>query len=200
MRAAIFAAFRTAKPDIFADPARISILDGICDDFGIPRDDVPKTGGLEASENCAALIAKWEGMAKKLPDGRYHAYPDPGTGGAPWTIGLGSTGPDIGPNTIWTRGQCLQRFHADLDKFAHKVAEMIGDAPTTQGQFDAMVSLAYNIGVGAFGGSTLLRKHKAGDYEGTAAEFGRWTRAAGKIMQGLVNRRRDERAIYEGKA
>lgn len=200
-RREIFAAFRAAKEEVFNEvPERIGILDGICDDFGIPRDEVPKTGGLEASENCAALIAKWEGMAKKLPDGRFKAYPDPATGGVPWTIGVGSTGPDIGPDTVWTREQCLQRFHRDLAHFAHKVAELIGDAPTTQGQFDAMTSLAYNIGVGAFGGSTLLRMHKAGDHDGAEAEFQRWDKAGGKVLQGLRARRWDEARVYGGKA
>lgn len=198
-RAAIFAAFRAAKPGIFDDPVKISILDGICDDFGIAGEESAPANGMQASEIAAGIIAKWEGMATKLPDGRYKSYPDPGTGGVPWTIGVGTTGPDVGPDTIWTREQCLERFHADLDKFAAGVARAIGDAPTTQNQFDAMTSLAYNIGLGAFGDSTLLKKHKAGDFTGAAAQFDKWIRADGKPMQGLRARRWDERRLYEGK-
>ncbi len=198
-RAAIFAAFRAAKPGIFDDPAKISILDGICDDFGIAGEESAPANGMQASEIAAGIIAKWEGMATKLPDGRYQAYPDPGTGGKPWTIGVGTTGPDVGPDTIWTRDKCLDRFHADLAKFASGVAKAIGDAPTTQANFDAMTSLAYNIGLGAFGDSTLLKKHKAGDFTGAAAQFDKWINAGGKPMQGLRARRWDERRLYEGK-
>lgn len=200
-RADIFDAFRKAKPDVFNEsPERIGILDGICDDFGIAQDNAGAGSGLLPSRSCADLITKWEGMAKKLPDGRFHAYPDPGTGGAPWTIGAGSTGPDIGPDTIWTREQCLDRFSADLANFGNGVAKLLGDAPTTQAQFDAMTSLAYNIGLGALAGSTLLKKHKAGDYTGAAAQFDRWINAGGRPMQGLRARRWDERRMYEGKA
>lgn len=198
-RAAIFAAFRAANPGLFDDPAKISILDGICDDFGIAGEESAPANGMQASEIAAGIIAKWEGMATKLPDGRYQAYPDPGTGGKPWTIGVGTTGPDVGPDTIWTRDKCLERFHADLAKFASGVAKAIGDAPTTQANFDAMTSLAYNIGLGAFGDSTLLKKHKAGDFTGAAAQFDKWIRADGKPMQGLRARRWDERRLYEGK-
>lgn len=199
-RAAIFAAFRAAKPGLFDDPAWIKIVDGICEDAGIPPDDAPKTGTLEPSDFCAALIAKYEGMAKLMPDGRYKAYPDPGTGGKPWTIGLGSTGPDINPDTVWTREQCLERFHRDLAHFGVRVAELVGDSPTTQAQFDALTSLAYNIGTTALAKSTLLKLHKAGDYAGAAAQFEKWINAGGKPMQGLRVRRWDERRVYEGKA
>lgn len=198
-RAAIFAAFLAAKPGIFDDPVKISILDGICDEFGIAGEESAPANGMQASEIAAGIIAKWEGMATKLPDERYQAYPDPGTGGKPWTIGVGTTGPDVGPDTIWTRDKCLDRFHADLAKFASGVAKAIGDAPTTQANFDAMTSLAYNIGLGAFGDSTLLKKHKAGDFTGAAAQFDKWIRVDGKPMQGLRARRWDERRLYEGK-
>jgi len=57
-----------------------------------------------------ALIQKWEGCAKRRADGRFEAYPDPGTGADPWTIGWGSTGPDIKPGLIWTQAQCDERF------------------------------------------------------------------------------------------
>lgn len=61
----------------------------------------------------------------------------------------------------------------------------------------ALVSFAYNLGVGALKGSTLLRKHNAGDYEGAAKEFGRWVNAGGKPTRGLILRRQAERELYE---
>ncbi|MBV9881829.1 MAG: lysozyme [Sphingomonadaceae bacterium] len=142
------------------------------------------------------LIQSFEGCAKKRPDGSYDAYPDPGTGGDPWTIGWGSTGPDIKRGLVWTQKQCDDRFAAHVADFAKNVAAAVGGAATTQHQFDAMVSLAYNIGMGNFSASTLLRKHKAGDYAGAAAQFAVWNKANKQVMAGLTRRRAAEAALY----
>ncbi|NIJ18483.1 GH24 family phage-related lysozyme (muramidase) [Sphingomonas naasensis] len=144
-----------------------------------------------------ALIQQFEGCAKRRADGRLDAYPDPGTGGDPWTIGWGSTGPDIRRGTVWTQAQADERFEADVHRFAAKVDALLGDDPTKPGQFDAMVSLAYNIGLGNFASSTLLRLHRAGNFEGAAAQFARWNKAAGRVLPGLTKRRAAERALYE---
>ncbi len=151
---------------------------------------------MEPSAECIRLIQSFEGCARKQPDGSLAAYPDPGTGGDPWTIGWGTTGPDVGKGAVWTRQQCDDRFQADLGRFAQKVAAAIGGAPTTQHQFDAMVSFAYNLGIGNLQASTLLRKHKAGDFAGAAAQFAVWNKAAGKVMAGLTRRRAAEAALY----
>lgn len=152
---------------------------------------------MQPSQACTDLIRQFEGCAEKQPDGSFFAYPDPGTGGAPWTIGWGTTGSDIHKWTIWTQQQCDDRLTSDVDSFAAKVAQVIGNAPTTQHQFDAMVCFAYNVGVGNLASSTLLRKHKAGDYAGAAAEFGKWNKAAGRVLPGLTRRRAAEAALYE---
>jgi GH24 family phage-related lysozyme (muramidase) len=142
------------------------------------------------------LIQSFEGCARKRPDGSYDAYPDPATGGDPWTIGWGSTGPDIKRGVVWTQQQCDDRFAAHVGEFAKKVEAAVGGAATTQHQFDAMVSLAYNIGMGNFSASTLLRKHKAGDNAGAAAQFAVWNKANKKVMAGLTRRRAAEAALY----
>jgi lysozyme len=144
-----------------------------------------------------ALIKSFEGCAKKLPDGRFTAYPDPGSGGDPWTIGWGSTGPGIHKGTIWTQAECDARLDADAQAFAAKVDRLLGDTPTTPGQFSAMTAFAYNVGIGNFGTSTLLKMHRAGNYAGAARQFGLWTRAAGRVLPGLVKRRAAEAALYE---
>lgn len=153
---------------------------------------------MKPSENCAKLVQQFEGCAKKRSDGSFDAYPDPGTGGDPWTIGWGSTGSDIKKGTVWTQKQCDDRFNSHLEEFAAGVSKAVGDAPTTQNQFDAMVSFAYNVGLGNLNSSTLLRKHKARDYAGAAAEFARWNKAAGKVLAGLTRRRAAEAALYKG--
>ena len=140
------------------------------------------------------LIKRFEGCARVRRDGLVEAYPDPGTGGAPWTIGWGATGPDIGPGTVWTQAQCNARLQSDIARHAEDVVQAIGDAPTTQEQFDALVSFHYNTG--AIGRATLTKRHLARDYEAATAEFARWNRAGGRIMRGLVRRREEEARLY----
>lgn len=142
-----------------------------------------------------ALIKRFEGCARRLSGGLIEAYPDPGTGGAPWTIGWGATGSEIGPGTVWTQAECDARFAVDLARYAAEVAAAIGDAPTTQPQFDALVSFHYNTG--AIARATLTARHLAGDYAGAAAEFARWNRAGGRVLNGLVRRRAAEASLYK---
>lgn len=141
-----------------------------------------------------ALIKRFEGCARLRPDGRYAAYPDPGTGAAPWTIGWGATGRGIGPETVWTREQCDRRLLRDLARYAREVAQAIGAAPTSANQFDAMVSFHYNTG--AIARATLTRHHQAGDHRAAEKEFQRWCRAGGRVLPGLVRRRAAEALLY----
>lgn len=120
--------------------------------------------------------------------------PDPGSGGDPWTIGWGATGPGIGAGTVWTREECDRRLAADIERHARDVVQAIGDAPTSQAQFDALVSFHYNTG--AIARSTLLKRHLAGDHADAAKEFHRWVYAAGRVLKGLIRRRRAEAALY----
>lgn len=197
-RREIFDAVRTAAPPgVFNDPGNILALNNLLDALGVPREPERSTG-FKLGPKGIALIQKWEGYANDLGDGRVQAYPDPASGGVPWTIGWGSTGPDITKGTIWTREKAQHRFLAHVDEFSAGVTRNVGNAPTTQAQHDAMCSLAYNVGLANFAGSTLLKKHKAGDYAGAADEFARWNRAAGKVMTGLTNRRADEAKLYRG--
>ena len=83
------------------------------------------------------------------------------------------------------------------DRYAAEVAAALGDAPTSQAQFDALVSFHYNTG--AIGRATLTRKHIAGDHAGAQAEFARWNRAAGRVLKGLTRRRLAEAALYASK-
>jgi len=112
-----------------------------------------------------------------------------------WTIGWGATGPGIKEGLVWTQEQADRRFEADLAGFAAQVNKGIA-AHTTQGQFDAMVSLAYNIGAGGFHASTLRRLHNAADIAGALKEFARWDKQAGVALAGLTRRRRAEATMY----
>ncbi len=141
-----------------------------------------------------ALIKQFEGCARMRADGRVEAYPDPGTGGAPWTIGWGATGPDIRPDTIWTQAQCDRRLERDLERFAADVDRALGDAETSRNQFDALVSFHYNTG--AIARATLTKRHREGNVQAAKREFSRWTRAGGKVLRGLIRRRAAEAALY----
>jgi GH24 family phage-related lysozyme (muramidase) len=148
------------------------------------------TAGSQAFE----LIKRFEGCASQRADGLIEAYPDPGTGGAPWTIGWGATGADIGPGTVWTQAQCDARLAEDVARHAEDVAEALGDTPTSQAQFDALVSFHYNTG--AIRWATLTAKHRKGDYSGASEEFARWNKAGGRVLKGLVRRRQAEARVY----
>lgn len=138
----------------------------------------------------AALVRKWEGC-------RLTAYPDPATGSAPYTIGFGATGPDIRKGVTWTQQQADKRLEQDVTRVVDGVRRLLTRAPTDN-QLGAMASLAYNIGLARFENSTLLRLFNSGSTAGAAKQFGVWTMAAGQRMQGLVNRRADERRVFEG--
>lgn len=142
---------------------------------------------MKLSQRGIDLIKQFEGYSSK-------AYPDPATGGAPWTIGYGTT-KGVKPGMVITAQQAEKMLRDDVAKFESGVSSLI-TAPTTQGQFDAMVSLAYNIGLGNFGKSTLLKKHNARCYTCAADQFRVWNRANGKVMNGLTKRRAAEREVY----
>jgi lysozyme len=141
------------------------------------------------------LMHSFEGCEKKMKDGRFQSYPDPGSvDGNPWTIGWGSTGPDVKPDTIWTLAQCDARFVADMKKYSDAVISAIGKAATTQNQFDALVSFHYNTG--AIKTATLTKLHKKGSYLKAKKEFAKWNKNDGKVMKGLTRRRAAEAALY----
>jgi GH24 family phage-related lysozyme (muramidase) len=197
------------RAEVSALDAAIDAASGAASDSaGVSAQDTvtgvtaPPATRRAAGSRGLSLIRQFEGLARLRPDGLVEAYPDPGSSlsrtgsgsGAPWTIGWGATGPDIGPRTVWTRAQCDARLAADVARHADEVTAAIGDAPTSQAQFDALVSFHYNTG--AIARATLTRKHVAGDFRGAAAEFARWNRAGGRVLAGLTRRRAAEAALY----
>lgn len=115
-----------------------------------------------------------------------------------WTIGYGTT-KGVKPGDTITEAQAEDMLRADVAKFERAVTDAVR-VPITQGQFDALVSLAYNIGAAALRKSTLLRLLNESKYSLAAAQFDRWNRAGGRVLAGLTKRRAAERALFEGKA
>lgn len=144
---------------------------------------------MNLSDAGLALIEGFEGLSLS-------AYPDPGTGGEPWTIGYGHTG-GVKRGDVCTLDQAKAWLAIDTQAAVRGVERAL-KVPVTQNQFDACVSLAYNVGVSNFRTSTLLKLLNAGKVQAAADEFLRWNRAAGKVMAGLTNRRAKERAFFLG--
>lgn len=133
-------------------------------------------------------------IAKRHEGLRLKAYPDPASGGDPWTIGYGHT-KGVKPGATCTQEMADQWFEEDWAE-ARQGVESAVTVPLSDKQRDALTSFVFNVGAGAFRKSTLLRLLNAGDYFGAANQLTRWTKAAGKTMPGLVKRRGEERAWF----
>lgn len=116
-----------------------------------------------------------------------------------WTVGVGHTGraapPAVTPGLAITAAEADAILTADLKPFELAVAQAVA-RPLTQNQFDACVSLAFNIGAGAFRTSSVARFASAGETLEAADAFLLWTRAGGRVLEGLVSRRHAERAQF----
>ena len=100
----------------------------------------------------------------------------------------------------WDRSLSMGEVDAilaqDLDRFERGVARLCPSAVNHQGQFDALVSFSFNVGLGNLQRSSLRMKHNRGEFDDAADEFMKWTKAGGRVLPGLVKRRTDERALY----
>lgn len=134
-------------------------------------------------------------LVKRFEGCRLAAYPDPATGGAPWTCGWGTTGPTVSKGVVWDQATADAWLARDLERFAAGVDRVV-EVPLTDNQRSALISFAYNCGLSNLKGSTLLRLVNAGRFTDAAEQFGRWNKAAGKVMGGLTNRRAAERDLF----
>ena len=115
--------------------------------------------------------------------------------GGKLTIGYGHTGSDVVPGMVISEDQADQLLMGDLAGFAKAVSNAV-HVPLGQNQFDACVSLCFNIGTGNFTSSTLVKMLNADDTAGAADQFLRWNRSNNQILQGLTRRREAERALF----
>jgi lysozyme len=110
------------------------------------------------------------------------------------TIGYGHTA-GVQPGDVITAEQADTFLQEDVAEPVRAVNRLV-TVPLTQNQFDALVSFVFNLGIGNFRTSTLLKKLNAGDYTGAAEEFPRWVRAGGKQLPGLIKRRDAEKSLF----
>lgn len=154
------------------------------------------------SERALAMIKHHEGV-------RVRPYRCPAL---LWTVGVGHV---IDPDHTrvpleerkalpipagWDRQLTMEEVDAilakDLESFERGVVRLCPAAAARQGHFDALVSFSFNVGLGNLQRSTIRMKYNRGDFEGAAEGFLDWTKAAGKVLPGLVKRRGDERALF----
>lgn len=145
--------------------------------------------GMKVDAAGVQLISDFEDL-------RLTAYDD---GVGVLTIGWGTTvypsGKKVNKGDKITLEQAKQYKAHDLARFEKAVNDAV-KVPLNQNQFNALVSLAYNIGVSAFTNSTLVKRLNEGNYKAAADQFLVWVNAGGKRMQGLVNRRNKEREVF----
>lgn len=144
---------------------------------------------MKTSSRGIALIKAHEGL-------RLLAYRCPA---GVWTIGYGHTSAAGDPPVVQgmkiTGQEADTILRRDLARFERGVLSVV-KVPLAQNQLDALVSFAFNVGLGAFAKSTLVRRLNEGRYEDVPRELMRWTRAGGRELPGLVNRRREEAALW----
>ena len=173
----------TQKQVDAADKLIATAYDDLNDVLGIAADE------MRVSPSGVDLICNFEGLELK-------AYDD---GVGVWTIGYGTTkypnGIRVKKGDTCTLEQAKAYMQNDLKAFEQTVNSAI-KVPLNQNQFDALVSLAYNIGSTAFKNSTLVKRLNEGNYNAAANQFNVWVNAGGKRMQGLVNRRAAEKALF----
>ncbi len=144
---------------------------------------------MKISNNGLNLIKQFEGL-------RLAAYDD---GAGVWTIGYGTikypNGVRVKHGDKITQAQADQYIANDVATFERAV-NMLVNVPLNQNQFDALVSFTYNLGATNLSASTLLKKLNSKDYNGAAGEFQKWNKAGGKVMTGLVRRRKAEMELF----
>lgn len=173
----------TQKQVDAADKLIATAYDDVTSMLGIAIDE------MHVSPSGVDLICNFEGL-------RLKAYDD---GVGVWTIGFGTTkypnGIRVKKGDTCTLEQAKAYMQNDLKSFEQTVNNTV-KVPLNQNQFDALVSLAYNIGSTAFKNSTLVKRLNEGNYNAAANQFDLWVNAGGKRMQGLVNRRAAERTLF----
>ena len=160
----------------------------------IPKERNATSGYLDISERGFDLIKKFEGLKLK-------AYKD---SAGIWTIGYGTirypNGKPVRQGDTCTQAQANEYMKHDCRWVEATLDKHIKNARLNQNQFDALASFVYNVGENAFAKSTMLSLINKNNLTSAASQFDRWVNAGGRRIQGLVNRRNSEKALFLSKA
>ncbi len=140
---------------------------------------------MQASDKIKEVIKRFEGL-------RLKAYKD---SKGIWTIGYGHT-LNVKPGQVITKEEADELFERDLASFEKQLKPHLNDIKLSQNQYDAIVSLCYNIGVGAFVRSSIYKHLVRKEYNKAADAFLLYVYAGGQVLSGLQRRRRKERKIF----
>jgi lysozyme len=146
---------------------------------------------IRNQESAAAFVAHVKATQVVVT----HAYPDPGYGWKVPTICYGHT-QGVKRGDVATLEQCEAWLAEDYERIVKPALLRYVTVEVTVSQATALADFVFNVGGGAFGKSTLVKKLNAGDCVGTADQFPRWNKSNGKVLKGLVTRRADERALF----
>jgi len=144
------------------------------------------TKSAAAAAMCASLVGGFEGL-------RQNAYPDPATGGEPWTVCYGHT-VGVLPDDHYSLTECKAMLVKDLESYARGIERCVS-VPMTDQREVALISFAYNVGVGSACGSSVVRLINDGETRAGCNALLKWNRAAGIVFPGLTKRRERERAF-----
>ena len=139
----------------------------------------------EAEKEAKKLIAQYEGCrlkAYKCPAGK-------------WTIGYGHT-EGVKEGDVWTQERADAELVMEIDKYRAAVLRVCPTLKATSNRLGACISLAYNIRIGNFSGSSVAKYIRRGEYRAAADAFGLWVNAGGKKLPGLVSRRQAEQTVF----
>lgn len=145
---------------------------------------------MKINDKGLSLIKNFEGCVLKV-------YPDPATGGRPYSAGVGHAGKDVQSMKIGdpiTQAQADTWLKSDISGTEAAVCGFFTGVPLTSNQFSALVCFAFNVG--GWRSSTLFKLVKARQGGEAADEFPKWNKAAGKVLEGLTRRREAERALF----
>lgn len=143
---------------------------------------------MKTSNNGISIICRFEGL-------RLQSYM---CSAGILTIGFGHTGPEVKEHMTITKDKAVEFLKADLQKFEDRLRVLV-KIPLLQHEFDALISLMFNIGAGAFSKSTLLKWLNEGRKMDASLEFLSWNKIAGQPISGLTTRRSLERDLFLGK-
>lgn len=146
---------------------------------------------MKTSDLGIAFIKRWEGVRLKA----YRCSANVLTIGVGHTAAMGEPSPVEGMKITEAEAEAILR--RDLSSIERDVQQAV-KVPLNQRQFDTLVSFVFNVGIGAFRKSTLLKRLNAKDYDAVPSELMKWTRAGGRVVQGLVNRRKAEADLWRG--
>ena len=142
---------------------------------------------MKTSAEGLALIKKFEGL-------ELTAYK---CAAGVWTIGYGHT-KDVQEGDEWSEAHADHMLEVELEEFEEYINDNVTVA-LSQNQFDALVSWVYNLGPANLKASTMLKVLNSGDYEGVPAQIQRWNKAGGKVLEGLIRRRKAEALLFVGR-